>query len=166
MRKRLHLQLRERGHRVVTAGDSSHPDYFLRWVSIAQHFRYATSPRTGSEMLLFHAIGGTYFCGGPLPRYDGSTLLSDEWFTTRTDLQVHLQEEVWRLAGDLFSAPLRTSDQAEYLSVYTTLGPRDNITCVRKDFLRSLIKIPATYWQEWLKHYIGDDVVNWLSSFS
>lgn len=155
VRNGLHRQLRDQGHRVVTAGDSSHPEFFLRWVSIAQHFRYATSPRPGSEMLLFHALGGTYFSGGPLPRYDGSTLLSDESYTTRTRLQVLLQEEVWKLERDLFAAPTRTSDQAEYLSVFTTRGPRDSISRVRRDFLQGMLRIPAVYWIRWWTHYVG-----------
>ncbi len=151
----LHQRLREAGRIVVTAGNSSHPLFFLRWCLIARQFRYATSPRPGSELLLFHVLGGEFFKFGPEAVYEGSTLKEDPVYTSRSEFQVRLQQAVDDLESDLFSFPItdKTDARASYVALFTTQGVRMTVGQVRRLFLRKLFRVPRAYWLKWLMHY-------------
>lgn len=165
VRDGLHHELIERGLRVVTAGDSIHPSFFLRWVAIAQHFRFATSATAGSQALLFHSMGGTYFLGGPFPRFNGTTLAEDETYRSRTSFQARLQDEVSRLEQGLFSRPERAASQAEYLQLFISSGKREDFRAIRRLFFRCLTRAPHSYWLRWGHHYarlFAKSVRSWI----
>jgi hypothetical protein len=154
MNNGLYDELKSRGYRVVTAGDSSHPDFFLRWIAIAQNFRFATSPNWGSQMLLFHAMGGTYFMGGPMRNYSEKTLAENNDLRSRTPFQISLQNEMMRAEQEMFGSLSRRPQQEEYLRIFSTSGKRETTRAMRQLFLQKLTTVPASYWLRWVRHYV------------
>jgi len=61
MRRGLDKDIKKRGFRVTTAGNTLHPRFANRFYSILRDFEYATSPTIGSQLFYAHELGVKYF---------------------------------------------------------------------------------------------------------
>lgn len=61
----VHRELQAAGLAVVSAGNTSHPEFFRRWIRIMSAFRSGVSPLPGSEAVMFAAMGGNFGKRGP-----------------------------------------------------------------------------------------------------
>ncbi len=147
--------LMKQGLPVVSAGNTSHPLFFYRWVELVRRFKFATSPNPGSDLVLFHKLGGTYFVFGPELNFDGRIDSNDRAAAQMTDLEALLQHELDDLRDRLFAFPPDASkreSQDAYLSLFLTAGNRLTPRAFRRLLVRSMARVSVSYWLKWLRH--------------
>lgn len=147
--------LMDLGVPVISAGNTSHPLYFHRWVELVRRFRYATSSYPGSDLVLFHQLGGTYFVYGPKLEFHGSIDSDDRAASQMTDLEVLLQNELDDLRDRLFAYPPDRSArpaQDAYLSLFLTAGDRLTPWAFWRLLAGALVRVRPSYWRKWLRH--------------
>ncbi len=149
--------LMKHGLPVVTAGNTSHPLFFARWVDLVRTFRFATSPSPGSDLILFHALGGTYFVYGPPFNFSGRIKSDDAAQAIATDLESLLDGALAGLQHDLFAYPpdasLRPAQDA-FLSLFLTAGDRLTEAQLRIVMLRAMLSVSPRYLWKWALHRV------------
>lgn len=151
-------RLKGMGLAVVTAGNTSHPLFFLRWIAIARLFNFATSPSPGSELIHFHLLGGKYFIHGTKPTFKGpleSKLVAIE--NHRSSASRTARNAAFAFRDAAFAFPPKDSAKAAqslYVSLFTTLGPRMRPVCLRRLFVRRLLRVGLSYWARWILYLV------------
>lgn len=140
--------LRKHGLPVVSAGNTSHPSFIGRWAEIAQHFKFATSPQPGSELLLFHSMGGSFFVfGAPSETWAASPQAAQQE-EKRNDVERYLDQSHSLWVHKLFPFPpdsqLRPRQDA-YLSIYVDKCERLTPSQLRRLFYRRLPFLGLAY---------------------
>ncbi len=67
--KGVHLRLRKYGLPIITMGYTNSFMFVDRFYDVVTQFKYATSPKGGSELFYCHEVGVKYFIYGRNPRY-------------------------------------------------------------------------------------------------
>lgn len=138
---------------VITAGHTSHPLFFFRWVELARRFRYGTSPSPGSDLVHFHQLGGEYFIYGPPLEFSGS--LRGQLVAAaehRNRCHQSAWEALCQFRNRAFSYPPSAANAAAkdlYVAFFTTIGPRLSARQLRKLFFERIHTVGLRYWLKW-----------------
>lgn len=88
IRKHLHLQLRDLGVPIFTAGNGQSPFFVERFYSVLRHFNFATSSTLGTQTFIAQEMGVHYFLIGRPLRHTGPASDNEgvvqEWLDTTT----------------------------------------------------------------------------------
>ncbi len=155
VRNGLGRALRDRGLPVVSAGNTSDARFFGRWVEIAQHFRFATSPQPGSELLNFHALGGSFFVFGPRSNKGDSAPSNAESISRMTSVEKHLEDARAIFIQHAFAFPPNPRERPQqdaFWSVYHSEGPRLHPKQLKRLFLRRMPFLGFAYYRKWFRY--------------
>lgn len=132
--KKYHLNLRQFGIPIVSAGETSSPYFVERFYSMISRFDFATSNSIGSQLFYCEEFGLPYFLKGLKPTYFNISHPESPPGVLRQDI---LSQETQQLGEALFSFP-PVSSLEKNTYVNRALGLTVNEVDARKQVLREL----------------------------